>query len=219
MFMLLTKVTGLDEINFTNFIPILSAIISMISAIYVVSMGKKLERKVKQDEQTEWVERMIQVATQSSKEFSEHELVQILSCLRPLKRIYYKKNEEDTIKEEDTNRLNSWEKFSNNSIEYCEVLLDKRREVQTKVNLTITEINICRLIANTLLKNHWEYLSYENDSNLYKTLAVLLSYFYPPIKPERCYKGIKDLDMLFDTVCTKIEAQIEETRLQSLNVE
>ncbi|MEG0783742.1 hypothetical protein [Carnobacterium sp.] len=197
MFILLTSVTGLDEINVITFIPILSAIISMVSAIYVLSMGKKLERKVKQDEQTKWVDRMIQVATQSSKEFSEHELLQILSCLRPLKRKY---NNEDL-------ELTSWENFSNDSIEYCEVLLNKRTEVEVKLKLTITEIDICRLIANTLLKNHWEYLSYENHSSLCKTGALLLSYFFPKIKPERCYKGIKDLNILFDSVCIKIKAQ------------
>lgn len=196
MFMLLTSVTGLDEIKFINFVPILSAIISMISAIYVLSMGKKLERKVKQDEQTEWVERMIQVATQSSKEFSEHELVQILSCLRPLEKNENKK---------------SWDKFSNSSIKYCEVLIDKRIEVQDELILTMTEIKLCRLIANTLLKNHWEYLSYENDSNLYKRLAVLLSYIFPGIKPERCSYRITNLDNIFDKVNTKIEAQITAT--------
>lgn len=197
MFMLLTSVTGLDEIKFINFVPILSAIISMISAIYVLSMGKKLERKVKQDEQTEWVERMIQVATQSSKEFSEHELVQILSCLRPL--------------EKNENKLKSWDKFSNSSIKYCEVLIDKRIEVQDELILTMTEIKLCRLIANTLLKNHWEYLSYENDSNLYKRLAVLLSYIFSGIKPERCSYRITNLDNIFDEVNTKIEAQITAT--------
>lgn len=164
-------------------IPIASAVISLFSAVYAVSLGKRMDLAEKQDEQTKWVDRLLNVAVTTNDKFGQHEILQILSCLRPIE-----------------NKGNSnWDEFSDKSIKYCTSL-------QSKNKLTEKEKNTCRLIANTLLKKHWEKMSYKNNRSIWKFFKACLVYFLPFLKDKTCFSYEMDkLDEIYKKVVKSID--------------
>lgn len=154
-----------DHFTFSNITTIIASLIALLSAIYSVSLKNKIESYNRQDEQTKWVNRLLDVAVKTNNDFGQHEILQIISCLRPTPT-------GNSYKIEDNQA--EWNHFSDTSLKYCHSLLDH-------TEFTIQEMNNCRLIANTLLKTHWEYMSFKNHKSFYKLLKSIFSYFLPCI--------------------------------------
>ena len=106
---------------------------------------------VYKDEQTKWVDRLLDVATTINDELGEKQLLIVQSCLRPIE-----KEVNRNSKKVDTEKRTE---FMNKSIKFCNNKYNDEGDFETLSN---REKVLLRLISNVLLKEHWEYLS-END--------------------------------------------------------
>lgn len=117
--------------------------------VYLINIYTKTHN---QDSQTEWVSRLVKVATKTTgKTLNETTIYQILSTLRPFP--FPNCDEDDR----------GFKNVTNLSIDYCQKwLVGKTGDVRTG------EAKKIRLIANILLKYHWEAQDFQSLTVWYK---------------------------------------------------
>ncbi|GEP19168.1 hypothetical protein [Pediococcus argentinicus] len=150
----------------------LSAIISALIALVVAYISSSNINRNKQDDQTNWVKALIYVAESSNKAMSQRKVLIVKRCLRPDK------------KSEKTANENYFDKFSNQAFDYC-------KEHQDDAEFSPEVCDRIRLIANQLLKYHWEDISFKNK-NFFEKL------FYFPAISERCLNSIFGISFLLN---------------------
>lgn len=153
-------------------IAIISAITATAIAMAANYINNRNGNKNRQDEQTKWVDRLVKIVNTPDREFKQSDLLEILSCLRPFSKVRSHKSD-------------SFDYFTEYALQYC----SKRKN---NTYYSIDECNNFRMIANVLLKNHWEHLSYE--SKLIK------------LCPQRLYMAIK-----FDSIAANAIDTIEKS--------
>lgn len=131
----------LELIGGTTIATLLSTIISSA----VVANKNKHEKFVYQDQQTNWVSRLLKVVTTTNDEINEKHVLEVLSCLRPVA-----KEKPQTSRDE----------FMGKAITYCNEMYDKNGDFIALTNKQ--KVNL-RLIGNILLKEHWDYLEKRNN--------------------------------------------------------
>lgn len=142
----------------------ISGLVAALLAFYGVHSFNQYKKRNNQDDQTEWVPRLIKVATETTAQsLSEKDFYQILNTLRPF------------VNNCDENYV-TFESFTNHSIRYCKECLEQ----QTHDNKSIQAKKL-RLIANVLLKYHWEIHELNNSSFFMISRSVSWKNTFKPI--------------------------------------
>lgn len=166
--------------NVTKLLSISDTLIPAIFTLIGVYIGGANQRKIHQDDQTDWVVRLTKIADTPDKEMGQGQILTLESCLRifPFEETFLAKKL-DSHKDSkwfkrfeyynplDRNHTTSFKKFTNCSIQFCSEI---NKAINTKKTNNV-QPEIIRLIARGLLKYHWEDTSHQN-------LFFLIRIFY-----------------------------------------
>ncbi len=170
-------------------VEIIKGLVSIVVALlgfYAVHSFNQYSKRKNQDEQTEWVSRLIKVATETTEDtLTEETVCQVLSALRPFPHKEADLNEEDTFI--DYKDKNGFDEFTDISIKYCNKVLELNTDESLK-----KQAKKIRLIANILLKYHWEWQDFTTSSTFDSTRKGLkkfqLTFFRYKEYNDKCYK-------------------------------
>lgn len=158
----------------------LNALLSkLVSILGVGAMGYLLKylvdiKKVKFDEfkqhdtQTQWVERLIKVANTPDNDITQEHFLIVQSTLRPFRKKNIQRSIMERLRDFKGRKLkhdNLWNEFSNESIIFVEYNIKRDIVIQKKIHKNVC--NDLRMIANVLLKIHWENGNIKKHPNKY----------------------------------------------------
>lgn len=167
-------------------VEIIKGLVSIVVALlgfYAVHSFNQYSKRKNQDEQTEWVSRLIKVATETTEDtLTEETVFQVLSALRP-----FPHKEADPSPHKDYKDKNGFDEFTDISIKYCNKVLELNTDESLK-----DQAKKIRLIANILLKYHWEWQDFTTSSTFDSTRKGLkkfqLTFFRYKEYNDKCYK-------------------------------